>query len=39
MGAFTNNVMGNYNLKLAGTKIADFPRYDFLRRSDRKPDI
>lgn len=31
MGAFTNNVMGNYNLKLAGTKIADFPRYDFFK--------
>ncbi len=31
MGTFTDNVMGNYNQKLANTKIADFPRYDFFK--------
>jgi len=31
MGTFTDNVMGKYNLKLAETKIADFPRYDFFK--------
>ena len=31
MGTFTDNVMGNYNQKLADTKIADFPRYDFFK--------
>lgn len=31
MGTFTDNVMGNYNQKLANTKIADFPRLDFFK--------
>lgn len=31
MGTFTDNVMGNYNQKLANTRIADFPRYDFFK--------
>lgn len=31
MGTFTDNVMGNYNQKLANTKIADFPRFDFFK--------
>lgn len=31
MGTFTDNVMGNYNQKLADTRIADFPRYDFFK--------
>jgi len=31
MAKVTNTVMGNYNLKLANTKIANFPRYDFCK--------
>ncbi len=31
MGNITDKVMGNYNLKLADTRIADFPRYDFFK--------
>lgn len=31
MGIFSNNVMAFYNPDLQNTKIADFPRYDFVK--------